>query len=172
MASLEAAHIVVCDAGPLIHLDELHSLDLLAGTAEILVPEIVWREVKQHRPSALRRRRVSLNRVDILPRASRALSAAIRSYVLDAGEAQALRLMQKFRDAILLTDDAAARLFAQELGYEVHGTIGVILQALPRGKRTKAQIINLLRAIPKRSSLFIRADLLDAVINKILTMPR
>jgi predicted nucleic acid-binding protein len=39
---------VVCDAGPLIHLDEVDSLDLLADFAEVLVPDAVWREVEQH----------------------------------------------------------------------------------------------------------------------------
>jgi hypothetical protein len=64
--------IVVCDAGPLIHLDEpengdscsgtrnafryrwirdeLGCLDLLSDFSEVLVPEAVWREVRQHRP--------------------------------------------------------------------------------------------------------------------------
>ena len=45
--------IVVCDAGPLIHLDELGCLDLLSDFSEVLVPEAVWREVRQHRPNAL-----------------------------------------------------------------------------------------------------------------------
>ena len=43
--------IVVCDAGPLIHLDELGCLDLLSDFSEVLVPEAVWREVRQHRPN-------------------------------------------------------------------------------------------------------------------------
>ena len=38
-----APPLVVCDAGPLIHLDEVGALDLLADFAEILVPEAVWR---------------------------------------------------------------------------------------------------------------------------------
>jgi hypothetical protein len=33
---------VVCDAGPLIHLDELDSLDLLCDFASVLVPRSVW----------------------------------------------------------------------------------------------------------------------------------
>jgi predicted nucleic acid-binding protein len=45
--------LVVCDAGPLIHLDELDALDLLADFAQVLVPDAVWREVVQHRPGLL-----------------------------------------------------------------------------------------------------------------------
>lgn len=44
---------VVADAGPLIHLDELASLDLLADFGTVMVPDAVWREVERHRPNAL-----------------------------------------------------------------------------------------------------------------------
>jgi hypothetical protein len=43
---------MVCDTGPIIHLDELSSLDLLADFT-VLVPDIVWQEVTRHRPTAL-----------------------------------------------------------------------------------------------------------------------
>lgn len=39
----------VCDAGPLIHLDELGCLDLLADFAEVIVPVGVWEETIKHR---------------------------------------------------------------------------------------------------------------------------
>ena len=44
---------VVCDAGPLIHLDELNCLDLLHDFNEVLIPDQVWKEVAHHRPAAL-----------------------------------------------------------------------------------------------------------------------
>ena len=36
---------VVCDAGPIIHLDELHCLDLRADLGTVQVPEGVWQEI-------------------------------------------------------------------------------------------------------------------------------
>ena len=80
---------------------------------------------------------------------------------------EALRLMQESPDAILLTDDAAARLVAQKLDYEVHGTIGVLLRALRRQQRTKRQIVNLLRALPRRSTLYIERKLLQSIIEQV-----
>ena len=41
--------IAVLDAGPLIHLDELGSVSLLAGYREVLLPEIVEQEARKHR---------------------------------------------------------------------------------------------------------------------------
>src|SRR5436309_10159389 len=91
-------------------------------------------------------------------------SPEAQAFLLDAGELEALKLMQQSPGAILLTDDAAARLVAERLGYEVHGTIGVVVRALRRRRRTKRQVLNLLRSIPRKSSLFIDSRLLDSVI--------
>jgi predicted nucleic acid-binding protein len=46
-----APPIVVCDAGPLIHLDEVGSMELLADFPQVLVPLAVWEEVTKHRPT-------------------------------------------------------------------------------------------------------------------------
>ncbi len=49
----QPASLIVCDAGPLIHLHEISALDLLADFGRVLVPAAVWREVQRHRPAAL-----------------------------------------------------------------------------------------------------------------------
>lgn len=37
--------VAVADAGPIIHLDELDCLDVLADFEKVYVPEAVWLEV-------------------------------------------------------------------------------------------------------------------------------
>jgi predicted nucleic acid-binding protein len=169
VAEVNAAGVVVCDAGPLIHLDQLGCLDLLSDFALVQIPDAVWREVDRHRPEALRRRSPKRQRVTDLPKASAELIQLAQAFLLDAGELEALRLMQVSPDAMLLTDDAAARLVAERLEYEVHGTIGIIVRAWRRQQRTKRQVLNLLRAVPRRSTLFIRARLLESIIDEIRT---
>jgi len=44
---------VICDAGPIIHLDEINCLNLLNDFKEIILPFSVEREIAAHRPSAL-----------------------------------------------------------------------------------------------------------------------
>ena len=44
---------LICDAGPIIHLDEISCLDLLNDFDEIIIPPTVEREIATHRPSAL-----------------------------------------------------------------------------------------------------------------------
>ena len=63
-ACMETARfsVVVADAGPLIHLDELDALDVLSDYAAVFVPNAVWLEVQHHRPQALLRTNVNLVR--------------------------------------------------------------------------------------------------------------
>jgi predicted nucleic acid-binding protein len=44
---------VVCDAGPIIHLDELEALHLLRDFNKVIIPEGVFKEVLKHRPVAI-----------------------------------------------------------------------------------------------------------------------
>jgi predicted nucleic acid-binding protein len=49
--------------------------------------------------------------------------------LLHGGEAEALALACEIRSDWFLTDDAVARLMAESLNIEVHGSIGVVLWA-------------------------------------------
>jgi predicted nucleic acid-binding protein len=167
VAANELPAIVVCDAGPLIHLDELRCLDILRACRQVLVPNRVWMEVRRHRPSALRRRRVSLTRVDTIPHATGPLRNVMDSWALDAGEREALQLMQNRPEAVLLTDDSAARAAALTLNHSVRGTIGMILVAWENGLRTRQQVLRLLRALPQRSTLHISRALLTETILRV-----
>jgi predicted nucleic acid-binding protein len=44
---------VVCDAGPVIHLDEIESLHLLNDFKTVLLPDSVYNEVLKYRPESL-----------------------------------------------------------------------------------------------------------------------
>jgi len=45
---IEGARDIVCDTGPIIHLDELGCLDLLDDFTEIILPGSVVEEIEQH----------------------------------------------------------------------------------------------------------------------------
>lgn len=69
--------------------------------------------------------------------------------LLDAGEAEAIALARQIAANWLLTDDGAARLFAEELGIEVHGSLGVIFWAAavghlgrPEAERALTQLVS------------------------------
>ena len=159
--------LVVCDAGPLIHLDELGCLDLLADFSEVRVPEAVWAEVLRHRPRALAHVAVNLRRVRPLAPIPPALESLAAVLCLHSGEWEALRVALEYPSATLLTDDTAARLAAGNLGIVSRGTIGILVRAIRRKQRTKSEVLAVLRALPTRSTLHLKRSLLHSVIQEV-----
>ncbi len=105
----EKTSIVICDAGPIIHLDELACLDLMGDFEEILIPDTVWKEIEHHRPSALEKTGTSFRRCLPENRMSEPLSVVCQMFSLDAGEIEALAILERHPSVLFLTDDAAAR---------------------------------------------------------------
>ena len=156
----------VCDAGPIIHLDELGSLNLLESF-HLLVPQAVWQEVQSHRPSAVKWLKDHCQEhagTDPLPTN---LLALANVFSLDKGEMEALSIMCHIPGAIFLTDDAAARLAAQQLGYRVHGSIGILIRAVRCNQLDAQEVIDRLRSIPNQSTLFVRDSLLEEIIARV-----
>jgi predicted nucleic acid-binding protein len=161
---------VVADAGPIIHLDELFCLDLLGDWGKVLIPGQVWNEVVRHRPHLLpadipNGGIVQVNSHEFSPD----FMVLTRSLSLDIGEQAALALMRSSGAQILLCDDAAARLAGESMGYQVHGTLGLLVRSIRTGRRTRQQIISLLEHLPNKSTLYISHQLLAAVIKTVKT---
>jgi predicted nucleic acid-binding protein len=93
--------------------------------------------------------------------------AVCRAFSLDAGEAACLALLAKQKDPLFLTDDAAARLVSEQMKIEVHGTLGLLIRGVRKGKRLPTQVIQTLESLPARSSLYISPRLLADVIQKL-----
>ncbi len=168
MAGNEPARpIVVCDAGPLIHLDEVGCVELLADFPQVLVPIAVWDEVANHRPSVLTHNVVCFQKVTPGKAVSTELDALSRLLGLHRGEQEALQVAQTHAGSLVLTDDTAARLAARNLGLAVHGTIGVLLRAIRRKQKTKGEVVSLLRSLPTTSTLHVRTALLEEIIREV-----
>jgi predicted nucleic acid-binding protein len=159
--------IVVCDAGPVIHLDEVNCLDLLSDFAEVIIPMAVWDEIADHRPAALQSQKVAFNRLTVHENLIPELATVFQVFSLHIGERQAIQIAHALKSGSLLTDDSAARLAAQSLTIQVHGTIGVLLRAIRRQQRTKSEILNVLESIPQTSTLHIKSSLLEEVIRSL-----
>jgi predicted nucleic acid-binding protein len=80
---------VICDAGPIIHLDELNCLDLLADYEEIVLPLVVEKEILEHRPSALQNQNLNINRFTKRADIGEELFTLCQIFSLDAGETEA-----------------------------------------------------------------------------------
>ncbi len=112
----------VLDAGPLIHLSELNALDVLSDFEVLYVPPIVWDEVAQYQPIALKYASLHIEKTE-RPFVNMGLARLSQMFSLDQGEMQSLAVMENYPGAIFLTDDSAARLVAEQIGYQVHGSL-------------------------------------------------
>ncbi|HTS69365.1 MAG TPA: DUF3368 domain-containing protein [Terriglobia bacterium] len=150
---------IVCDTGPLLHLEEAGVRHLLASAGVVYIPNAVDQEMVRrergwhvHKPAWLR-----LTELDSGP----ALDA--RSWqqagLLHYGEATAIALARQLSADWLLTDDAAARLFAQSLGLEVHGSLGLVLWAAALRHLTHSQANSALDLLAQ-SSLWVSPSVL------------
>lgn len=162
--------VAVVDAGPFIHLDELGELGLLNGFGGLQTTRQVWTEVLRHRPSVEVSLLPQLVIRDIAQDAGRPEDETEETvFGLGEGEVSVLSLMGVTRNAVFLCDDAAARFVAGRRGFRVHGTVGVIIRSMRCAIHSQSEVMAILCGIPEKSSLHIRASLLDSVIKQVAT---
>jgi len=161
------AQVVVCDAGPLIHLDELGCLELLSDFGRVLSPPSVCEEVSRHRPSALNHQQVRVERLSVEVPPTADLRGMQRLFALHQAELDALCLVRQTKAGMFLTDDTAARLAAQQLAISVHGTIGVVVRAIRRSLKSRDEVVNTLRSLPTASTLHVRPSFLEEIIAEV-----
>ena len=136
----------VSDAGPLIHLAEIDSLELLSAFDTLLIPETVYEEVEAGGvPDGISDLSYELVEAD---------ERSVESEELDAGERAALAVARE-HEVILLTDDLAAREVASDVGVEVHGSLGVIVLGYGRGLLDRGEAASRMRALQRETSLFV-----------------
>lgn len=150
---------VVSDTGPLVHLAEARSLDILSRIETVLVAPAVASELVVHVPDWLLRKPAHLVTERLTPQQQASADAWVQGGLLDEGEAESIALAQQARADCLLTDDAAARLFAQTLGIEVHGSLGVVLWAAGQKHLSREEAAAALDRLAN-SSLWISARVL------------
>ncbi len=158
---------VVCDAGPIIHLDELQCLFLLKDFTRVILPSGVRNEVLIHRKIDFEDVEISWSVVTAPFPIDKHVLTMCKMFSLDRGETEAIGVITRHPNAILLTDDAAARLVTSKLGFRVHGTIGVLLRAIRRQLLKAEAVIDILNALPVSSTLHIKQSLLDEIISQV-----
>lgn len=142
--------IVVCDTGPLLHLTEAGAIHLLQRTGKIIIPPMVANKFEENFPVELPDWILT---VDLDPVFAQKARAWVKQ--IDPGEAAAIALSLQTKADWLLSDDAIARQFAESLGLEVHGSVGVLLWGAATGHiPCRDEAVRLLEALAD-SSLWV-----------------
>lgn len=148
----------VSDAGPLIHLAEIDSLELLATFDTLFVPETVYKEVDDGGvPDGL---------ADLSYELIEADESRVKAKELDAGKRAAIAVAEE-RGVVLLTDDLAARDAASDTGVKVYGSIGIIALGYGRGLFDSHQAASRTRALQRETSLFVTEAVMERGIQML-----
>lgn len=146
---------VVADTGPIFHLHQAGALHLLPLIGEISLTPTVLAEVQRHAPELFRAPLPAWARlVSLSSSATRRAAEWQQAGLLHSGEAEALALAFDTRPDWFITDDAAARLMAELLGLEAHGSLGIVLWAAGQRMIPKTEAETLLNGL-EASSLWL-----------------
>ncbi len=148
----QAMRRVVSDTGPLLHLSEAHALQILRSVGEVHIPKAVEAEMSRLASTWRIPTWITVDALGALQK--KQAQAWQQAGLLDLGEAEAIALAKQIRADWLLTDDTAARLFAQAVGLEVHGSVGLVLWAAVMGHLQREEAEGVLDRLAQ-SSLWI-----------------
>jgi predicted nucleic acid-binding protein len=150
--------LVVSNTGPLLHLLEANSLDLLKLAGEVHIPPAVATEISRLATnwSSLQTDWINVTSL-IAPHDAQAI-AWMHAGLLDIGEAAAIALAQQLAADWFLTDDAAARVLAESLNIETHGSLGIVLWAAATSHLNHSEARDALNRLAQ-SSLWISAQI-------------
>lgn len=150
---------VVTDTGPLLHLHEAGALHLLPLIGKVFLPPLVAAELRVHAPSLWPVVVPQWAEIHALMSESQQRAWQWQcAGLLHGGEAESLALTFEIKPDWFLTDDAAARLLAESLGIEVHGSIGVVLWAAAGKLVEKAAAETLMTGL-EQSSLWMSKNI-------------
>jgi len=161
--------VVVTDAGPLIHLNEIGCLSLLRIFETVHVPDAVWFEsVRAGRVldtailslGRIRRHALPLGQIEQFVSQNNLMH-------LQAGEKESLCLCREIGVLILLTDDLAVREAAKRLGLKPVGSLGVVVRAYHMGHCSLSKAERYLTDLYDVSSLFVARAIVELAIEQL-----
>ena len=144
---------------PIIHLDQIDSLQLLSVFDSVVVPETVYKELSAGE----------------IPENLGNLEYEIRTAEgdtvyegLDKGETAALQLAEiSEADPVFLTDDLDAREQSNQLDIEVHGSIGIIVLNFSQGDLKFDEAVSLMRRLQEETQLFVTEAVVERGIDRL-----
>jgi predicted nucleic acid-binding protein len=139
--------IVVADSSPLIAMGRIGRLEILhAVFGQLLVPDAVWREVVE--AAAEKPGSSDIAAASWIERRTVKDSAwvSLLKHDLGSGEAEAIVLARETGADFVLIDERLGRSAARNLGLQVVGLIGVLIEGRKQGLITDAdEIVERLR---------------------------
>jgi len=161
--------LIVCDTGPILHFQEANLLELLQKAGKIYIPKIVDIEMNELSSIWKKKKPEWIFIETLLPHETIQAESLFLSGLLDFGEAEAIILAKRLNPKWFLTDDTGARILANSLGMEVHGSLGIVLWSAAVGHLNYSEAKEALHRLSK-TSLWISENILLEARNAMKKM--
>lgn len=142
--------MIISNASPLMYLSKLNKLNLLRGLfKEIIIPKEVYNEVVTRGKEAgfLDAYKVEKAIEEGWLKIKEAkIEDELEEFApeIDMGEIAVICLSKKLKPSLVLIDDASARTIAESQGFNVKGTVYVLIKAYKNNLITKKEAKNLI----------------------------
>lgn len=155
--------IVISDASPVIALSAIDRLDILHLLyKQVIMPQKVWDEIThagKDRAGSSEVLKAEWIEVRHVTDRSRVI---ILETELDSGEAEAIELASELRADLLLIDERRGRILAEQLGLNIIGVLGILVEAVQKG--FISDLRQLLDALIMKSGFRVSRELYDRVL--------
>ena len=124
--------IVVSDTTPLISLLKINRLDLLERLfGKVFIPDAVFHELTVDERFQLEADQIKKKKFIEVKSINHPESASIlkRATGLDQGESEAIVLTDELKADLILMDEAKGRKVSAQMGFQIMGTIGILMAA-------------------------------------------
>ena len=164
--------MILSNSSPLIYLGKIEKLDILKILfKEIIIPKQVFEEVvlkrKEERffdalkvENSIKEGWIKVEEINIDEETKKLINE------IDIGEIALISLVKKLKPSLLLIDDASARTIAESFGFNVKGTLYILLKAYKKGiiqKKEIKELINKLIILGSRISQEIYIEIIEEI---------
>lgn len=160
---MKTSHMhVVSDADIIIHLSNLNKLSLLKALyTEVAIPEYIRSEISDKHDESIQGAINSL--LKVFPVSKDKAEKIAKQHDIHVGEANVKSLGEELNASIFLSNERKVRLAAKEEGFDVVGTIGIILKAAKLRMIEKAEATSLIEKM-KSPEFRIHPDILQKAL--------
>ena len=163
--------IVVADTTPIISLMKINQLDLLEKLFKhVQIPDSVYMELvinQRFQEEAEIIKKVTFIEV-VTVKDTKSVSILQRATGLAKGESEAIILAEELGADVLLMDEKKGRLVAKQMGNQITGTLGVIVNAYDEGLVTSEIALVCFQQL-KDSGIRISSSLHKSLIDRVLS---
>jgi len=161
-----------CDAGPLLHLQEIGRTACFSVFGRIFVPGPVLEEIENDTIVDCVRKRKLFETVPVREADKVSVEYTAHRYTLSIADSSVIQCARAKGLDTILTDDLGLRDVAKSRGLRPAGSIGLVLRACREKTLSKQETLSALDDLLVKSSLFVTPGLINKAKDAVREIKR